>query len=320
MPLTTAEVFVLFYYRGMGLPLLAIQEILRVKLHLHTPSTSNLSVRVTEVCTKEQQDGYPALRRSSGEWNRPALDDFLKRIASGLSEDAQSYLTHIGDAEQEIIDRVCMRNTVHGCSVANESIKYTGMPKISKRPRPRKHDASQNGPGHEQSSKALVVPPANTTGFTPVSQHQPHERTHATDTHSRKRSRDETSHPGSHHYQITSDSSTASNFQSPYGPSGNNDSRLIGSQLAYNSATFRGGHTNTGPSFQSPDYPYGAPPPYSPDYPYGASPPYSDYHPEQKDRRAKGRSTGPPETSGYSSITPRPKGPRDPGGRDDIYL
>ena len=107
MPLTTAEVFVLFYYRGMGLPFLAIEEILRLKLQTHTPLMSKLSVRVTEVCTKEQQDGYPALRRSSGEWNRPALNDFLKRTASGLSESAQSYLTHIGDAEQEIIDRVC---------------------------------------------------------------------------------------------------------------------------------------------------------------------------------------------------------------------
>ena len=319
MPLTTAEVFVLFYYRGMGLPLLAIQEILRLKLHPHTPSTSNLSVRVTEVCTKEQQDGYPALRRSSGEWNRPALDDFLKRTASGLSEGAQSYLTHIGDAEQGIIDRVCMQNTVHGCSVANETIKYTGKPKVSKRPRPCKHDASQNGPGHGQSSEALVFPPTHRTGFTPVNQNQPHERTHATDTHSRKKSRDETSPPGSHHYQ-TSDSSTASNFLFPYGPSGNNDSRLIGNQPAYNSATFRGGHTNAGPPFQGPDYPYGAPPPYSPDYPYCASPPYSDYHPEQSDRGAKRRSTGPPETSGYPSITPRPKGPRDPGGRDDIYF
>ena len=68
---------------------------------------SNLSLRVTEVCTKEQHDDYPAMRRSTGEWNEPMLDDFLKRTASGLSEEAQSYLTHIGDAEQEIIDRVC---------------------------------------------------------------------------------------------------------------------------------------------------------------------------------------------------------------------
>lgn len=70
---------------------------------------SNLAKSVAEVCTKEQQDGYPAMRRSTGEWNRPALDDFLKRTASGLSEGAQSYLTHIGDAEQEIIDRVCTK-------------------------------------------------------------------------------------------------------------------------------------------------------------------------------------------------------------------
>ena len=34
------------------------------------------------------------------------LDDFLKRTASDLSEEAKAYLTHIGDAEQEIIDRV----------------------------------------------------------------------------------------------------------------------------------------------------------------------------------------------------------------------
>ena len=107
MPLTTVEVFVLFYFRGMDLPYPAIQEILRLKLQPHVPVISRLSKSVAEISAKEQKDGYPSMRRSTGEWIRPLLDDFLERTASGLTEEAKSYLSHIGDAEQEIIDRVC---------------------------------------------------------------------------------------------------------------------------------------------------------------------------------------------------------------------
>ena len=46
------------------------------------------------------------MRRSTGEWDRPVLEDFLKRTAIDLSEEEKSYLTHIGDAEQEVINRV----------------------------------------------------------------------------------------------------------------------------------------------------------------------------------------------------------------------
>ena len=201
-------------------------------------------------------------------------------------------------------------------------IKYAGKPKKSKRPRARKDDASQNEPGHGQSSESSALPPAHTTGFTPVNQYQSHERTHATGIHSRKRSRNELSPPRSHHYQ-NSESSTATGFPTPYGPSGSNDGKLIDNQLAYSSATFGGGRTNAGPPFQSPDYPSGAPIPYSyyqPETHSDYHPEPHDYHPEQSGRGAKRRSTGPPGTSGYPSITPRPKGPRDPGGRNDIYF
>ena len=107
MPLTNPEVFVIMYFRGIGLSNSAVQEILRLKIKpLSSVARGSLSQRVTEICMKEQKDGYPALRRSSGEWNRSALNDFLKRTARGLSDDAQRKLTLIDDAEQEIIDRV----------------------------------------------------------------------------------------------------------------------------------------------------------------------------------------------------------------------
>ena len=220
--------------------------------------------------------------------------------------------------------RGCVRNTDHGCSVANEMIKYTDKPKkSSKQPRTREHNASQSGPGGGQTSETPAFPPVHMTSFTPVNQYQPRETTHTTNMHSRKRSRDKVSPPRSHHYQ-NSDSSKATNYQSPFGPSGNNDGRLIDNQAAYNSIAFGGGRTTAGLPFQSSEYPYGAPTPYSEYQPesHGAyhSGPHSDYHPEKGDRQAKRRSTGPPETSGYSSTTPRPKGPRDPGGRNDIYF
>ena len=110
MPLTNAEVFVIIYFRGMGLSPSAVQEILRLKIYpLSSVAQTNVSSRVTEICMKEQKEGYPALRRSSGEWNGSALNDFLRRTASGLTDDEQRYLTQIGDAEQEIIDKVCTK-------------------------------------------------------------------------------------------------------------------------------------------------------------------------------------------------------------------
>ncbi len=179
--------------------------------------------------------------------------------------------------------------------------------KGSKRHGDSEHDASRDGPGHRQSSKASAFPPAYTTGFTPINQYQPHEMTHVTDIHSPRRPRHELSPPRSHHYQ-TSNSSTATNFQSPYGPSGYNNGRLIHNQPAYNSAIYSGGRTNTGPPFQSPNYPYAAPTSHS------------DYHAGWSDKGGERRSTRPTETLGYPPITPRPKGPLAPGGRNDIYF
>ena len=186
-------------------------------------------------------------------------------------------------------------------------IKHTGKPKSSKRPRPREDDASQNEAVHGQSSEASAFPPAHTTGFTPINQDQRYERTRATDRHSRKRSQEEPSPPRSRHDRI-SESSTATNFPSPYGPSGNNDGRLIDNQPAHNSATLGGGRTNAGPPFQRSDYPYGAPNPHS------------DYHRERSDGGENRRRTGPSETSGYSYILTKPKSPRGPEGRRDGYF
>ena len=179
--------------------------------------------------------------------------------------------------------------------------------KGSKRHRAREHDASRNGPGHRQSSKASAFPPAYTTGLTPINQYQPHEMTHPTDIHSPRRPRHKLSHPRSHHYHNTN-SSTATNFQFSCGPSGNNDGRLIENQPAYNSAVYSGGRTNAGPLFQSLDYPYVAPKPHN------------NYQAGWSDRDGERWSTRPTKTSGYPSIKPRPKGPRDPGGQDDIYF
>ncbi len=110
MPLTNAEVFVIMHFRGMDLSNLAVQEILHLKIHhLSTVAQQNVSRRVADICNEEKEEGFPALRHSSGEWNRSALNDFLRKTASGLSDDEQRHLTHIGGAEQEIIDRVCTR-------------------------------------------------------------------------------------------------------------------------------------------------------------------------------------------------------------------
>ena len=306
MPLTNPEVFVILYFRGMGLSNSAVEEILRLKIHpLSSVAQGSVSLRVTEICVKEQKEGYPALRRSSGEWNRSALNDFLKRTASGLSDDEQRKLTQIDDAEQEIIDRVRTKYS-SWCCVANEMIKHANT-KGSKRPRAREHNASRHGPGHRQSSKASAFPPIYTTGFTPIDQHQPHDMTHAFDIHSPRKPRHGLRLSRSDHYQ-TNDNSTATNFQSPYGPSGDNDGRLTGNRPAYNSAPYSGGRTNTGPPFQSLDYSYVAPTPHS------------DYHAGRSNRERERRSTRPTETSGYRSITPRPKGPRAPDGRYDIYF
>ena len=184
---------------------------------------------------------------------------------------------------------------------------------------------------YRRSSKASAPPPAHMIGFTPINQYQPHEMTHATDRHSPRRSRHEFSPPRSYHYQ-TSDSSTATDFQPPYGPSANNNDRLIDNQPAYNSATYGGGLANAGAPLQSLDYSCSAStthssyhagaPLQSLDYSYAAPAPtpHSGYHAGSSDREGERRSTRPIETSGYTSITPRPPGPRGPGGRDDVYL
>ncbi len=100
----------LFYFRSMGLTYSAVQEILHLKLQpLTHVAENNLDNRVSELCHKEQQKGYPALRHSSGEWNSAALNDFLGRKAMGLSDHEQWHLIHIGEAEQAIIDRVCTK-------------------------------------------------------------------------------------------------------------------------------------------------------------------------------------------------------------------
>ena len=186
-------------------------------------------------------------------------------------------------------------------------IKHTGKPKSSKRPRPREDDASQNEAVHGQSPESSPLPPAHTTGFTPINRPQPHERPSTTVTRSSRRPRHELSPARDYHYQ-TSESSTATNFPSPYGPSGNNDGRFIDNQPAHNSATLGGGRTNAGPPFQRSDYPYGAPNPHS------------DYHRERSDGGENRRRTGPSETSGYSYILPKPKSPRGPEGRRDGYF
>ena len=179
--------------------------------------------------------------------------------------------------------------------------------KGSNRHRVCEHNASRNGPEHWQISKASAFPPAYTTGFTPINQYQPHEMTRATDIHSPKRPHNVISAPRSQNYQ-TSDRSTPTSFQSPYGPSGNNDGRPIDNQHPYNSAIYGGGRTNAGPPFQSLNYPNVAPRPQS------------DYHAGWSDEGGERQSARPTETAGYPSMTARPKGPRDPGGRDDIYV
>lgn len=185
--------------------------------------------------------------------------------------------------------------------------KYQGTPKNWQRSPAHEHDAPRNGPGYRQNLEASAFSPPLTTGFTPINRYQPHERPPAAGTRSSKRPRHEVSPTRNHHYQ-TGESSTATNFSSPYGPSDNNDGRLVDNQSVYKSATVGGGRANAGPPFQMSDYPYGAPNPHS------------DYHPEQSDRGAERRSTSPSETLGYSSITPRPKAPRGPEARRDVYF
>ena len=190
----------------------------------------------------------------------------------------------------------CVRNTIHGCCVANKTTKNLIASQMLEERRAREHNVSRNELGHGQSSEASAFPRAHTTGFNPVYQYQPDERTHASDTYCSRGSRHELSHPSSHHYQ-TSNSSTATNFHSPYGQIGNNDGRLISNQAAYNPATFGGGYTNTGPPLQSLGNPYSAPRPNNA-YQAGGS-----------DRQGGRRSTRPPQTSGNSSRAPGSKGP-----------
>ena len=158
-----------------------------------------------------------------------------------------------------------------------------------------------------------------------------------------------------HHYQ-TSCSSTAANFLSPYGPSGNNYGRPIDNEPTHNSATYGGGFANAGAPSQSLDYPQAPPPPYSNyhagtplqslGYPCAAAPPppYSNYHaaaPSQSsgysytapastphrgchagssDREGERQSTPPTETSGYTSTTPGQSGPRHASSQDKVWF
>ena len=99
----------LIYFRSLGLTYPSVQEILHLKFqHLTCTAQSKLEERVTDIGSQEQQKGNP-LRHSSGKWNESALDDFLMRKARDLSDYEQWHLTHIGEAEQKIFDRVCTK-------------------------------------------------------------------------------------------------------------------------------------------------------------------------------------------------------------------
>ena len=226
----------------------------------------------------------------------------------------------------------CVRDTIHGCCVANAMIKAVNAEKPkqkSKRGKALKHHDSHNEPKHKRN-------------------------THYTD--SPNGPRPEHGSPRSHHYQ-TGGSSTATNFQSPYASSSNNYGRVIENQPAYNSAPYGGGLANAGAPSQSLGYshaapaptPYSnyyagapsqslgyllaapAPTPYSnsqagvPSQSFGnpytapAPTPHSGYHAGSSDREGERRSTRPRETSGSTSTNQRPPGPRGPGGRDDVY-
>ena len=191
-----------------------------------------------------------------------------------------------------------------------------------------KHDYSQKVAKHKRSSKTSALPAAHTTGLAPFHHYQPHEMSYTTDPHSPRRPRHEPGPPRSHQYQ-TSDSSTATNLQSPYGSSGNNYGRLIDNQPVYNSAMYGGGHPNAGAPLQSLNYPYPAPtthsnyhagaPSQSLDYPYPAPIPNTGYQAGSSDREGECRSTRPTERSGYPSTKPAQKRPLAPGYRDDVY-
>lgn len=110
MPLTNAEMFVIIYFGSMDLSASAIQEILRLKIYpLSSVAQHNIGSRISQICIKEQKEHHLSLKRSTGEWKRSAVDDFLRETARDLSDDEQRSLTQIGDEEQEIIDRVCTK-------------------------------------------------------------------------------------------------------------------------------------------------------------------------------------------------------------------
>lgn len=104
MPATAAEVYVLFYFRRMGLPAQAVEEMLCLKTNRSTSTLVTPRSYFNKIAKEE------SLRRSSGDWIELALDNFLKRTAKDLSDDEQRRLTHIGAAEQSIIDRVCTKD------------------------------------------------------------------------------------------------------------------------------------------------------------------------------------------------------------------
>ena len=107
MPLTTLEMYVIIYFGSHDLSASAIQEILRLKIDpLSSVAQHNIGNRIASICVKDREEGHPAMRRSSGGWDISAVEDFLGRTANDLTDDEQRSLRHIGDAEQEIIDRV----------------------------------------------------------------------------------------------------------------------------------------------------------------------------------------------------------------------
>ena len=110
MPFTNEEMFVIIHFGSMDLSASAVHEILRLKIQtLSDVAEGNYKYHVSSICKQVRKGGYPALRRSSGEWNRSAVDDFLDRIARDLIDEERRSLTQIGDAEQQIIKDVCTK-------------------------------------------------------------------------------------------------------------------------------------------------------------------------------------------------------------------
>ena len=110
MPFTNEEMFVIIHFGSMDLSASAVHEILRLKIQtLSDVAERNILQHVSRICAQARNGGFPALRRSSGEWKRSAVDDFLDRTARDLTDGERRSLTQIGDAEQQIIKEVCTK-------------------------------------------------------------------------------------------------------------------------------------------------------------------------------------------------------------------